>query len=148
MTQVSRYPLSKNIYERIFNIFFKSVLKIKNEEEAEDFFTEFLSPTEKIMLAKRISIAVLLSKEYDYREIKRILHVSFATIAAVSGLLKYANGGYRRVVEKLLNEEKINNTLMNVVEGIATVGAVGGKGSGGWRDVKNSIQKRKQSKPF
>jgi len=148
MTQVSRQPLSQEIYGRIFEIFFKSVLKLKNEEEAEDFLTEFLTPTEKIMLAKRISIAVLLSKEYDYREIKRMLHVSFPTIAGVNGSIKYADGGYRRVVEKLLKEEKINGILMKVVEGVATVGAVGGKGSGDWRKLKMSIQKKKRSKPF
>lgn len=148
MTQVSRYPLSESIYQRIFEIFFDSVLKIKNKEEAEIFFTEFLTPTEKIMLAKRISIAVLLSKEYDYRSIKRILHVSFPTIAGVNASLKYTDKGYQQVVERLLKEEKINEILLNVAGGIAAVGAFGGKGSYEWRKVKRSIEKKKFEKPF
>lgn len=148
MTQVSKYPLSKLVYQRIFEIFFESVLKIKNEEEAEEFFSEFLSPTEKIVLAKRISIAVLLSKKYDYNSIKKILHVSTSTISDVNVLLKYAGSGYRRVVEKLLREEKVNNILTSVLEGIATIGAVGGKDSGDWRTLKKSIQNKKRFKPF
>jgi len=148
MAQVSRYPLSQKVYERIFEILFESILKIKNKEEAEEFLGEFLSPTEKIMLAKRISIAVLLAKNYDYRQIIKTLHVSFPTIAGVSGSVKYAGGGYRKVVEKLLKEEKIKNILLSVVEGVATVGAVGGKGSGDWWQLKRSIQEKKRSKPF
>jgi len=148
MAQVSRYPLSPKVYERIFEILFESILKIKNKKEAEDFLGEFLSPTEKIMLAKRISIAVLLAKDYDYRAIIKTLHVSFPTIAGVSSSVKYAGGGYRRVIEKLLEEEKIRDILLSVVEGIATVGAAGGKGSGDWRNLKRSIQKKKLSKPF
>lgn len=148
MTQVSRYPLSGSVYQRIFEIFFESVLKLKNKNEAEIFFTEFLTPTEKIMLAKRISIAVLLSKEYDYRSIKKILHVSFPTIASVNASLKYTGKGYQQVVERLLKEEKINEILLNVAGGIAAVGAFGGKGNYEWRKVKRSIEKKKFEKPF
>jgi len=148
MTQVSKYPLSPKVYERIFEILFESILKIKNKKEAEDFLGEFLSPTEKIMLAKRISIAVLLAKDYDYRAIIKTLHVSFPTIAGVSASVKYAGGGYRRVVEKLLKEEKVKDILLDVVEGIATVGAVGGKGSGDWWKLKRSIEKKKREKVF
>lgn len=148
MAQVSRYPLSPKVYERIFEILFESILKIKNKKEAEDFLGEFLSPTEKIMLAKRISIAVLLAKDYDYRAIIKTLHVSFPTIAGVSASVKYASGGYRRVVEKLLKDEKVKDIFLGIVEGIATVGAVGGKGSGDWWQLKRSIQKKKLSKPF
>ena len=148
MAQVSRYPLSQKTYERIFEILFESILKIKNKEEAEEFLGEFLTPTEKIMLAKRISIAVLLTKDYDYRAIIKTLHVSFPTIAGVSASIKYAGGGYRKVVEKLLKEERVRDILLSVVEGIATVGAVGGKGSGDWWQLKRSIQKKKLARPF
>jgi len=148
MAQVSRHPLSPTIYKRIFEIFFESVLQIKNREQAEEFFADFLTPTEKIVLAKRISVAVLLAKDYDYREIRRIIHVSPPTIAAVSASMKYTGRGYQQVVEKLLKEEKIKDILLSVVEGVASVGAAGGKGSGDWWQLKQSIQKKKQSKPF
>jgi len=148
MTQVSRYPLSPTIYKRIFEILFESILKIKNKEEAEEFLGEFLTPTEKIMLAKRISVAVLLAKGYDYQQIRRILHVSPPTIAAVSASMKYTGKGYLPVVKKLLKEEKIKEILLNVVEGIATVGAAGGKGSGDWWQLKRSLDKKKREKEF
>jgi TrpR-related protein YerC/YecD len=96
MAQVSRHPLSKLIYERIFEIFIKSIISIKNKKEAEDFLNDFLTPTERIMLAKRLTIAVLLTKGYDYNQIHKVLHVSTATIAGVNVFLKYTGEGYKK----------------------------------------------------
>jgi len=148
MSQVSKYPVSPKVYERIFEILFQAAVKIKNKKEAEEFFNDILSPTEKIMLAKRISIALLLVKKYDYRAIRRILHVSSPTIADVSASLRYTGKGYKQIVEKLLEEEAIKDFLLSVVEGIASLGSVGGKGSGDWRQLKIAIQKRRREKQF
>jgi len=148
MAQVSRHPLSKIIYERIFEIFIKSIVSIKDKKEAEDFLNDFLTPTERIMLAKRLAIAVLLTKGYDYASIRKILHVSFSTVASVSVFLKYTGEGYKKVVDKLLREEAIKDFLLSIGEDFAAVGSIGGKGSRAWRDIKKSIQKKRQSKPF
>ena len=148
MSQVSKYPVSPKVYERIFEILFQAAVKIKNKKEAEEFFNDILSPTEKIMLAKRISIALLLVKKYDYRAIRRILHVSSPTIADVSASLRYTGKGYKQIVEKLLEEEAIKDFLLSVVEGIASLGSVGGKGSGDWKQLKIAIQKRRREKQF
>lgn len=148
MTQVSKHPLSKAIYERIFEIFIKSIVSIKDKKEAEDFLNDFLTPTERIMLAKRLAIAVLLTKDYDYNQIHKLLHVSTATIGGVNILLKYTGEGYKKVIDKLLKEETIKNLLLSVVEDFAAVGSIGGKGSGAWRDVRRRIQKKRREKPF
>ena len=76
MTQVSKYPISKDVADRIFEVFVKTLLKIKTYKEAESFTYDLFSPVEKIMLAKRIAIAFLLMKGYQYREISRLLRVS------------------------------------------------------------------------
>lgn len=60
------------------------------------------------MLAKRLSIAVLLAKGYSYPSIGRILRVTPSTIAQVSLSLKYAGKGYKKMVEKILVNEKID----------------------------------------
>lgn len=148
MSQVSRHPLSKASYERIFEILFEAVLKIQNKNEAEDFLSDFLTPTEKIVLAKRISVAVLLAKDYDYRTIRSILHVSPPTIASVNTAMKYNQKGYRQVVDRLLKEEKLNNFLLSVAETVAKIGSVGGKGSADWRKVKQYIGRKRHKNPF
>src|SRR4030042_4027197 len=111
MAQVSKYPISKDVEKRIFEIFLKVISDLRNPLEIEEFFNEFLSPVEKVMLVKRLSIGVLLVKNYDYQSIGRILHVSPPTIAKVALSFKYLGRGYKQVIEKLLREEKINEFL-------------------------------------
>jgi TrpR-related protein YerC/YecD len=148
MAQVSKYPVSQKVYQRILGVFFQSVVKIKDRKEAEEFFNDFLTPTERIMLAKRLSIAVLLTKKYNYNSIRKILRVSPPTIAAVSTLLKYTGKGYKQVVERLLRDESIKDFLLSAIEGIAKVGSRGGKGSGDWWRLKKKIQEKKSQKPL
>lgn len=106
MTQVSRYPIAKEIENRMFEIFVKTVSDLKDRSEIDQFLQDLLSPVEKIMLAKRLSIAVMLAKGYDYESIRKTLRVSPPTIAQVALSLKYAGTGYKKVVEKILKEEK------------------------------------------
>ena len=109
MTQVSKYPISKTVYERILEVFFKVFMRINTKTEAEEFIKDFLTPTEQIMLAKRLAIAFLLEKNYDFRTIGRILRVSLTTIARVNLMRKYGDQGYQRMIGKLLQEEKVKD---------------------------------------
>lgn len=101
MTQVSKYPIHKDVEKRTFEILRETISHLNSKEEIEDFLHDFLSPVEKIMLAKRLSIAVLLHKGYGYGTIAEILRVSPPTIANVSLLLKYSGKGYKKAVEKI-----------------------------------------------
>lgn len=107
MAQISKYPISKEVEERIFKILLKTIADLHDSLEINDFLEDFLSPIEKIMLAKRLSIAVMLAKGYDYNQIIKILRVSPSTISGIAISLKYAGVGYKKVVEKILREEKI-----------------------------------------
>jgi TrpR-related protein YerC/YecD len=142
MAQVSRAPLSKEVYERVFEIFFKTIVKITSKKEAESFFRDFLTPTEKIVLAKRLSIAILLTKNYDYETIRQVLHVSPPTIATVNRPLKYGGEGYKMIIGKLLREEEVKEVLINILGDFANLGALGG--SAVWRGVRTAIQRRKK----
>jgi uncharacterized protein YerC len=114
MTQISRYPVSSTVNKQILQLFRNAISSLKQSDEIDDFLEDFLSPVEKIMLAKRLAIAVMLAKGYDYQSIKAILHVTPSTIASVSIRLKYAGKGYKKTVEKILQEEKINDFWQKV----------------------------------
>lgn len=108
MAQISKYPVHKKVEERMFEVLRETISNLKSSEEIEDFLTDFLSPVEKIMLAKRLSIAILLHKGYRYETITEILRVTPPTIATVSLLLKYSGKGYKRAVEKIALNEKMD----------------------------------------
>jgi len=147
MTQVSRYPVHKDVEKRIFAIFKETIADLKNSDEIEDFLEDFLSPVEKIMLAKRLSIAVLLAKGYTYPSIKSMLRVTPATIASVSVNLKYSGKGYKHVVEKILRNEKLDEFWQKMEDMLAKIPPSKGSDWSYWRG-KYEKEKRKKRKPF
>ena len=121
MSQVSKYPIHKSVEKRVFEIFKSTISTLKDAQDIDDFLEDFLSPIEKIMLAKRLAIAVLLAKNYTYPSISEILRVTPSTIATVSLSLKYSGKGYKRMVQKILSDErkdqfwqKIEDILINI----------------------------------
>ncbi len=118
MTQVSRRVLSKKVEEKMFSLFFKSLAQLSNPADIQKFLVDLLSPSEQTMLAKRLAIAILLIKGYQYETIKSILKVSQETIARVNMVLNYQGEGYKISVQKIITEEKIN-TFFEKIEDTA-----------------------------
>jgi len=145
MPQVSKYPVAKDVYERIFEVFLKTISGLKTKGQVADFLGEFLSPTEQVMLAKRLAIAFLLAKKYDYREISRILRVSTGTVGRVPMNCE-GDSNFAKVVNKILQDEKIEEFWLTVGEKIASIGAAGKSKSGGWIYVREEIRKKKMKK--
>lgn len=116
MSQVSNYPLNKEIEERMFGIFWQTLAQLNTTSSVYKFLNDLLTSTEKIMLAKRLSIALLLIKGYDYRTISKSLRVSTATIMLINAWLKTGGEGYKMVIKKILQEEKTEDFWDNFEE--------------------------------
>ena len=106
MTQVSKYPLNKEVKERIFEIFWESILGLKNKKETQEFFDDFFTPTEKVMLAKRLAIGSMLLKGYDYRTIQETLKVSSATIKEANLWIKHGGEGCKKILTKIIKKQR------------------------------------------
>lgn len=144
MTQISKIQLKRNTAERIFEIFIKTLLNIQKKSEAEKLISDFFTPTERIMLAKRLAIALLLEKGYNYLTIKDLLHVSTATIAHVNVSRKYGSDGYKLFMAKILKEESVDSALKELLIGITDVVALSRKGSGSWKYIGKKLKESKQ----
>lgn len=116
MSKVSRRLLDKELEDRIFEVFLKTIVNIKTVAEAKNFIEDLLSPTEKIMLVKRLAIAVLLTKGNTYEYIDHTLKVSRATIMNVSLWLKHGKSGYRKAVEKIIQTQNKEELLDKIEE--------------------------------
>lgn len=55
MPQVSKYPLQEEVYNRVFELLFKVITDSHSQNEAKELLDDLLTPTEKIILAKRLS---------------------------------------------------------------------------------------------
>ncbi|NIT04611.1 helix-turn-helix domain-containing protein [Candidatus Saccharibacteria bacterium] len=86
---------------KIRHAFSQSLAKISSEKEMERYIFDLLTPTEQIMLAKRLAIAALLVRGLSYQEISKRLKVSTSTVARVNLWLRASGAGYRRAVESI-----------------------------------------------
>ena len=100
----------------MFELFLKTIVDIKNPDEARNFIEDLLSPTERLMLVKRLAIAILLTKGYTYDEIDDTLKVSRSTIMHVSIWLKHGKSGYRIAVGKIMETQKREEFIDKVEE--------------------------------
>jgi uncharacterized protein YerC len=91
MPQISKRKLDKDIETEMFRQFWASFLSFNDVYRASSFFSDLLTDTERIMLAKRFTIAVLLLRGKRPIEIKETLHVTFSTIGSVGSWLKTQN---------------------------------------------------------
>ena len=147
MTQVSKYPVHKSVEKRMFEIFRTTISHLRNSDDIEEFLHDFLSPVEKIMLAKRLTIAVLLAKGYSYPTIRQILRVTPTTIATISLSLKYSGKGYKKMVKKILSDEKKDNFWQKIEDILSHIPDA--KGSD-WKYQRREYEKQKRAKkkPF
>jgi TrpR-related protein YerC/YecD len=118
MPQISRNPVHKDVYYSIRDDFIWILSALRSQEETKAFFYDFFTKTERIMFAKRLAVAMMIYKGFQYEDIRFILHVSTATISRVADWLDRSGEGVRKVLDKLITEEhtqafwdKINHTL-------------------------------------
>lgn len=103
MPQVSKRAVSRKTEQKIRRAFAKSLVGLGSERELENYIFDLLTPTERVMLAKRLAIAAFLIEGLSYQEIAGKLKVSTATIGRVNLWLQVAGNGYRSAVEKIGN---------------------------------------------
>ena len=142
MSQVSKYPIQKDVYDEIFNTFLQTIASLNTKREVLEFFNEFLTPTEKVMFSKRLATGLLISEGYDYKEILMLLKTSTTTIATFSTYYKYGES-YKKIIDKIKRGKEIRTFLLNLGEKIAAFGSFGGKGSNTWRSVRKELNKKK-----
>jgi len=121
MAQVSRRFIKPKVQERIISLFLSSIVLTGSQEAAASFIDDLLTPTEKIVLAKRLSVAFMLLEGYDYESIKDTLKVSSPTIGNVSVWLKVKGNGVRATIRKIKRNESLQKIWNDIKESVADV---------------------------
>ena len=150
MTQVSKRQLNSGVQKRIYEIFVDILKEVQTSSEVQSLLEDFLTPTERVMLPKRLCIAYLLLKQYNQRAIASYLKVSFTTINRVSTALKTGGQGYTLMLTRLQKREKIDVILKQIEEGIVSMLASFGGPSRVWKNLRNEQRKHayEKRKPF
>ena len=103
MTQVSKRLMSSQLKDKVDRTIWETVVKTNKHEDEALFFSDLFTQAERVNFVKRLSIAVLLHKGYDWRSIGDLLKVSLTTIAKVAG--KVDNKGFKLFFERIDKDE-------------------------------------------
>ena len=101
MPKVSQRKLEEKTKRKIQNDFWKALEKLGNAKDIELFLRQTLSPTEIIMLSKRLAIQKELLKERPYAEIGRKLKVTEGTIAKMSANFQKGGPRFQNLIARL-----------------------------------------------
>ena len=85
---------------------FRSILALESVEECYEYFSDLCTIKELQDMAQRLDTAILLHEGASYQEITQKVGMSTATIGRVSRALNYGSGGYRKVIQRLDEEEE------------------------------------------
>ncbi len=105
VVQISKKFLDKELESELFNQLWFSLGKINASTKASDFYTDLLSQTERLMLAKRIATAILITRGQNMTKIRASLNVSFTTVTNVSSWVKNARPETKRLLENISKEK-------------------------------------------
>jgi TrpR-related protein YerC/YecD len=105
MPKLSRIPVEQRRMTYFISNLWNAFTLIDNRDETVRFLQELLSPTEIRMFAKRVQIAKMLLEGHQYPTIKSHVRVTDSTISSVSNQIQYGNGGYSKILNKLIKIE-------------------------------------------
>lgn len=82
------------------NDFLKAITKLRNADEAAEFFTDMFTPSEARAFVARWRAAQMLNDKIPYLDIQKTTGLSSATVARVSQSLQYGTGGFKKVLDR------------------------------------------------
>lgn len=121
MVRLNKNELSTNRLEDLFKQLSK-LLSNSSDRDVGAFLEQLLGPEERIMLAKRLAIAVLLKQDYSHQQIADTLHLSQSTITNLEQ--RIGKGGIKKIHNVLERNESALESLGNLLEEILTVGGI------------------------
>lgn len=127
MPHVSQNPLSREMQDSLTKTLRLILTKIHKAEEMQAFLLFFLTPTEQVMLAKRLAVMVFLQEGYDDAYISDVLHVTRVTVGRLRLLLEARGEGFA-IAQKVLQNEKLMKEIKEMLRGLTSYAA---KAAGG-----------------
>jgi len=141
MTRISRFRLKDDVFDRIYDLFCQVLMHNRNKNDFQDLLNDVLTPTEQIMIAKRVALLYLLQRNVPPSIIAATLHISQSTITYWS-LLQSKTNGAQKTLERI---SKQKNVLSFFEDLFADIFIQPGIKKGHWQSYWED-QKRRQLK--
>jgi len=117
MPKVSKYKVDKDLENQITSQFWSFLGNINNSKTSSEFFSDFLTNSEQIMLSKRFATLVLLARGKSPTDIKNSIHITYSTIGYVSAWLKNAKPETQKLLQ-IISKQKSWELVIDKVDEI------------------------------
>ncbi len=119
MPQISLRKMDPEIEKRTLEVFVNVLVNSKASINPSSFIDIFLTPTEKIMLAKRVAITILIKRGYSYELIKDYLKVSQSTVSGMVNQLKISAQIDQVAIDKVILNKDIKKVMSDFEYGLS-----------------------------
>lgn len=138
--------LNKNLLSdiQLGNLFsqFSKILNSKDQDGVSSILEEILGPEERIMIAKRLALIILVVEGHSLYSISKNLKISSATAQRVK--IQVDNNHYKNVLHKLGKSKRDYFAILDAIDSILHLGGIlphYGNPSEGWSMVARLVNK-------
>lgn len=128
MPQLSKRKLDKKIEVKIVENLELILAKLGQKKEIGDFLFSLLTPTERLMLAKRLTIILLLKEGVKQENISQALKVTQSTVSRMQLVSSARGQGFDLAFKKFIHEQNVQDvkeTLLKLAS--YSIRAAGGR---------------------
>jgi len=141
MVHLSKKTIDKNKLAKLYRILFEITSVADDENEYIEIIKDIISPSEQIMIAKRIAIIFLLIKNIEFQNICQVLKVSSSTVSKFS-LLKEKESPIIKNLQGFIIKDEFYDFFLDFLNTLFPPGKYGVNWKDAWERKKES-QRRK-----
>ena len=97
--------MNRKLKDEDMDILFRGILKLQTVEDCYDFFEDLCTIAELRAFVQRFQVARMLDEGRIYSDIVQETGASTATISRVNKCLVYGSDGYRKMLDRLKEDE-------------------------------------------
>ena len=98
--------MNRKLKDGDMDILFRGILKLKTVDECYDFFEDLCTISELRAMVQRFQVARMLDEGRIYSDIVQETGASTATTSRVNKCLVYGSDGYRRMLDRLKEDDE------------------------------------------
>jgi len=138
MVNVSKQKVKKDVLEQINNRLVNVIARLETNISTKNFLNDLLSESEKIVLAKRLSVIFMLYEKISWYRIHKVLNVSKATVRKIARDIEFEE--YESIL-KIVKQRKNRITFWDGMEIVLKCGMPPIVGKGRW-DFLNQLEEK------
>lgn len=121
MVHLNKHKISEKLLVDLFTRLNETIARL-DERQAGLFLNDLLGEEERVMLAKRLGIVVMIMEGYSMYRISRTLKVSPSTVEKIHTAIQ--QGAFSNVVPALKKNKLNYMAIVEIIDSILTVGGV------------------------